>query len=144
MSEHDHIYLDDVYVQAKSFFDEEDKEAHVVELLEPYLRVCKDKGYAWFMYGESLRVLGRAKEALMAFQKSLELMPPEQKGLVYPRMGMLYGDHISPIEAEKWFNQATQNKAETLGWVWILKGCNLALLGSKPTLAFRPYFVWPG
>ena len=129
MHENDQKFLDEIYAQAKSFFnDEGDKEAHIVELLAPYLSICKDKGYAWYMYGESLRVLGRAKEALIALENALEFASSEGKNLIYPRIGMLYSDHISPLEAEKWFQQATQDKATTPGWVWAFRGSNLAHL----------------
>ena len=129
MTEGSQSYLDDIYAQAKCFFEEEGKDAHVVELLEAFLAVRPNHSYGWLMYGDSLRVLGRSKEALPALLKALELAPTEKKGFVCARIGMLCATLGSRIEADDWYKQAIQYEGGTLGWVWIFRGANLTELG---------------
>ena len=127
MTEGSDKQLDDIYIRAKEFFDDKgDKEGHVVELLGPYLNIRTTHSYAWLMYGDSLRVLGRYKEALPALKKGLELAPPEQKGFVCARIGMLCASSGSLTEAEQWYDLAMQSQEETLGWMWIFRGTNFA------------------
>lgn len=100
-------------------------EAHVVELLKPYLKLRPKHGRAWLMYGESLKLLSRIDEAKEAMQQSLQLAPKEKKPAIYGRIGFLYSKHVSMLEAEKWFKMGTDDEYCTYGWVWLLRGVNL-------------------
>lgn len=120
--------LDTVYKLAKNEEHRKDRELHIIELLGPYLKKRPQHAYAWYLYGDSLRVIGRAKDALAAFKRALKLVPLEYKGTVYARMGMLCEEYRSPSEAKQWFNLATQTGQCEVGWIWIYKGGNLASL----------------
>lgn len=123
------IYLDEIFHLADKEADNEHRAIHVVELLQPYLQLRPNHGRAWFIYGECLRVVGRSQEAMDALLKALELAPEQIKSNILGRIGFLCRQHRAPVEAEKWFKQATEKSLKPLGWAWILRGANLAILG---------------
>ncbi len=128
MTEEENKYLDKLFAHAKQEADQEGRESHVVELLTRYLEHRPSHQYAWLLYGDALRVLGRFGEALPALQKALQLAPEDKKDIVCARIGMLYENHRSRAEAEQWYKVALQNAEKQLGWLWILRGANLAVM----------------
>ncbi len=42
---------------------------------------------------------------------------------------MLHEKHKSPKEAEKWYKSATENNSNREGWILVIRGSNLAVLG---------------
>jgi len=122
-------YLNEIFSLADIEADNEHRAIHVVELLQPYLQLRPNHGQAWFIYGECLRIVGRSDEAMDALLKALELAPEQTKSNIFGRIGFLCRQHNSPREAEKWFKQATENSKKPLGWSWILRGANLAIMG---------------
>jgi TPR repeat protein len=122
-------YLDEIFSLSDKEADNDHRAAHVVELLQPYLRLRPNHGRAWFIYGECLRIVGRSQEAMDALLKALEFAPEQIKSNIFGRIGFLCRQHISPMTAEKWFKQATENTQKTIGWAWILRGANLAIMG---------------
>jgi len=99
-------YLDEIFSLSDKEADNDHQAAHVVELL-----------------------LGRSQEAMDALLKALEFAPEQIKSTIFGRIGFLCRQHISPMEAEKWFKQATENTQKPIGWAWILRGANLAVMG---------------
>jgi len=130
MTETEENQLDDIVKRAKSKYkDKGDRESHVVELLAPYLKVRSTHAYAWYMYGDCLRILGRNNEALQALKKALELTQPKDKGLIRLRIGMLFSDSGSLAEAEQWYGQAMEDEECPVGWTWIYRGTNFSKIG---------------
>ncbi|MEK8020581.1 MAG: tetratricopeptide repeat protein [Candidatus Parabeggiatoa sp.] len=120
--------LDEIYHSAREQFDKSDCEIHVVELLGPYLKKRPKHGPAWLLYGDALRIIGRAKQAMDALLTALELAPETEKSYIYGRIGLLCQTYHSPAEAEKWYKRATENESKPVAWLWILRGSNLAAL----------------
>lgn len=121
-------YLDEIFSISDKEAENDHRAAHVVELLQPYLQLRPNHGRAWFLYGECLRIIGRSQEARDALLKALEFAPEKTKSNILGRIGFLCRQHGTPMEAEKWFKQATE-KSQKIGWVWILRGANLAIMG---------------
>ena len=122
-------YLDEIFSRSDKEADNDYRAAHVVELLQKYLQLRPNHGRAWFIYGECLRIVGRSHEAMDALLKALELAPEQTKSNILGRIGFLCRQHRSPIEAEKWFKLATEKPQKPIGWAWILRGANLAIMG---------------
>ncbi|WP_455388920.1 tetratricopeptide repeat protein [Petrachloros mirabilis] len=119
--------LDQLLELAEKESEVDGREIHVVELLRPYLEKRPDHGYAWLLYGDSLRIIGRTTEALAALSRALELAPEGKKYLACNRIAVLHEQLTSQEEAEKWHRKATDSAdAAAPGWLWILRGANLA------------------
>ena len=121
--------LDEIYRIAKQESDKDGREAHVVELLGYYVKFRPKNARAWMLYGDALRVLGRRDDALIALTRAFDMAPQEYKGYIAVSMAMLVEKHISPHEAESWYKMATDTLDPEVGWPWIFRGANLALLG---------------
>jgi len=122
-------YLDEIFSLSDKEAENDHRATHVVELLQPYLQLRPNHGQAWFLYGECLRIVGRSQEAMDALLKALEFAPEKIKSNIFGRIGFLCRQHISPLEAEKWFKQATEKPQKPIGWAWILRGANLTIMG---------------
>ncbi len=123
-------YLKDILNKAKEAVSS-DKNPIAVELLGPYLAECEDDGLAWYLYGDSLRVVGRFEEAKSALEKALCLTPSNKQYGVQVRLGCLFVDMGCFKEAETWFLKATQSKVgKKKGWIWIHRGTNLVVLNN--------------
>ncbi|HID99941.1 MAG TPA: tetratricopeptide repeat protein [Thiotrichaceae bacterium] len=120
--------LDEIYHSAREQFDKSDCEIHVVELLAPYLKKRPKQGPAWLLYGDALRIIGRAKQAMDALLTALELAPEKEKSYIYGRIGLLCQTHHSPAESEKWYKRATETETMPVAWLWILRAYNLTAL----------------
>ena len=108
-----------------------DADAHVAELLGKYLRHRPEHGEAWVIYGESLRVMGRRLEAERALRMAIEYANDREKYPVYVKLGQLYSDS-RPLEAEKWYKEATQSSTALDASLWELRGDNLIKLQKFP------------
>lgn len=121
-------YLNQLFARAKQEADQEGRESHVVELLSQYVQHKPSHQYAWLLYGDALRVLGRFQEAQPALKKALQLSSEDQRDIVCARIGMLYENQRSRAEAEEWYKLALQNAGKQLGWLWVFRGANLAAM----------------
>jgi len=129
MNEYDNSYWDGVFESAESKAEKRCGDVQVVELLKPYVEVRPKHGMAWLLLGDGLRVLGRFAEASEALNRALELAPDAQKSFIYGRLGLLHEKHKSPKEAEKWYKIAVEKDGNREGWILVIRGSNLAVLG---------------
>ncbi len=121
-------WLDELLRQAK-LAHEQEREAVVAELLGPYLERRPDEDYAWFLFGDSLRVLGLTDEAERALLKAVELAPGPD-WVLQLTLAHLYKDAGNHVEAERWFELAAEDEAAAeQAWFWILRGSNLSSHG---------------
>lgn len=121
--------LDNIFQLAHDEYNKDGYEVLIVELLRPYLKLRPDHGSAWLLYGDALRIIGRSSEALPVLKKALDMAPETEKYHIYGKIALLHETYISPIEAKKWYELATECETESLDWLWLLKGANLAVLG---------------
>lgn len=78
------------------------------------------------LYGDSLRVVGRAKDAAFALATALRLAP-ERTQEIGSRMGVLYEERGKRRVAEWWFRRATEPDCKE-DFLWVMRGANLAKL----------------
>jgi tetratricopeptide (TPR) repeat protein len=110
------------------------KEAHhlgkapvVIELLSSYLTQQAEDGFAWFMYGKSLRALGRSSEAIVAIKNTLGYAPENSLPDMHILLGVIYHDSGQFDEAERWYALAAEGDTDSeRGWLWIFRGINFA------------------
>ena len=127
MPEQDH-WLEELLHQAKMAHEQE-REAVVAELLGPYLEYRSQDSYAWFLFGDALRVIGLSDEAERALLKAVELSPGPD-WVLQMTLAHLYKDNGNHVEAEKWFELAAEDDAAAeQAWFWVLRGSNLASHG---------------
>ncbi|MFZ6775723.1 tetratricopeptide repeat protein [Undibacterium sp. Ji83W] len=126
-------FLDEIFAQAKELSEKDHHHAHVVELLEVYIKVRPDHARAWALYGEALKDLGRNKEGLQALTAAYELAPETYKAYVAMQIGVLLKDFQSPKDASPWFEIGCKYSDADSGWPWILRGSNLISLGEFET-----------
>lgn len=105
-------------------------EPFVVEVLAAYLEYHPNDSFAWFAYGDALRVIGRFKEAASALRRALQNAEPDKKPIIRIRLGTVYNARGHRVKAEKWFARAGDSEySSDLDWYWILRGANLAEMG---------------
>ncbi len=122
------VWLDELLNQAKQAHEQE-REAIVAELLGPYLERRPTDDYAWFLFGDSLRVIGLTDEAERALLKAVELSPGPD-WVLQLTLAHLYKDSGNHVEAERWFELAAEDEsAAEQAWFWVLRGSNLASHG---------------
>jgi tetratricopeptide (TPR) repeat protein len=103
-------------------------EAHLIVLLEQYVRRHPDDGVALLAYGDALRVVGRHSEAAALFKVAYESFTgPKVRAELAMSLAMATRT-LAPIEAEQWFSRYLELKNDVPGWAWILRGANLAQL----------------
>ena len=120
---------DKIFSFAKELEKKDNHEATIVALLGPYLEARPKDAAAWFSYGSALRILGRSNEAMQALSTALDLAPPKRKFSVSAQIAILAREYRSPAEAKAWFDRAANDPYCDVGWVWLLRGANLAVLG---------------
>lgn len=113
----------------------DDREAVVIELLTPYVQHRPNDAYAWHMLGDALRIVGRFQESEPTLLRALELAPDSKRVAVRSRLAQLYNDMGRYADAERNYADLTaDDEWGSQGWVWVLRGANLAVLGDH-TLA---------
>lgn len=121
-------WLDELLRLAKEAHEQE-REACVAELLGPYLEHRPNDDYAWFLFGDALRVMGLTDEAERALLKSVELAAGPD-WILQITLAHLYKDSGNFVEAERWFELASEDEnAAEQSWFWVLRGSNLASHG---------------
>jgi tetratricopeptide (TPR) repeat protein len=121
-------WLDTLLTHAKSAHEQE-REAVVAELLGPYLEARPHDSYAWFLFGDSLRVMGLFDEAERALLQAVELTATAD-WVLQLTLAHLYKDCGNHVEAERWFELAAADCAATgQAWFWVLRGANLTSHG---------------
>ncbi len=119
-------HLDHLFGSAKAAYDR-DRFAAAAELLSPYLRHRPGHGFAWFLYGDALRVLGLVHEAERALVRSQELCPAQPWPRV--RLGMVKEQLGHRDAAEQDYAAAAADaEVAAAGWFWVVRGGNLAAL----------------
>jgi tetratricopeptide (TPR) repeat protein len=112
--------------------DKDQHEAHAVELLRCYLEFNPEHNHAWILYGDALRIIGRASDALPALLRAFNISPVKDRVYVASRIAKLMEESGSPKKAKKWY-KIMINACNDLGydeaWPWVLCGANLATLG---------------
>lgn len=98
--------------------------AETAELFAVLVKVDPRDGMCWFNLGESLREIGRLREAEQAFHTARELAPKSRRHAMNARLAMVAAVNGSPTEAERWFRLATSDQ-DCPGWVWLLRASNL-------------------
>lgn len=121
--------LENLLRLAQEAYEQSGPSARVAELLRTYVDVVPDNGLAWFQFGDSLRSIGRYREAEQALLTARGLAPRTHRFAVEARLGMLCSKRDSPRQAEKWFRIATSD-SDCPGWVWCLRGANLLRMES--------------
>ncbi|CCQ90707.1 hypothetical protein NITGR_360045 [Nitrospina gracilis 3/211] len=121
--------LDWIFVQARIEFEIEDKDVTVIELLRQYLEFRKQDAEAWMIYGQALRIIGRARESLEALQVALDLSPEEDQHWVCLEIALLHAFHRSGEEAAMWFDRALSLE-KNLAVLWFEKAENSATLAN--------------
>jgi tetratricopeptide (TPR) repeat protein len=100
--------------------------ASVVELLHPYLKRRPRDGFMWFLFGNSLRLIGLNDEAEIVLQTALEV-GPERRACVLNQWAQLHSAAGRFAEAERCYAEVcNDSEFAHLGFVWILRGANLA------------------
>ena len=127
-------HLDRLFDLAGLAYDDE-RFAAVAELLAPYVRHRATHGYAWFLYGDSLRAIGLVHEAERALTRAQDLCPRQpwprvRLGMVKEQLG-----HRDAAEAD-YAAVADHVDVAAAGWFWIVRGANLAAV-SQLTSAER-------
>ncbi|GHU19750.1 hypothetical protein FACS189475_07510 [Betaproteobacteria bacterium] len=117
---------------AKKFYGKKGSEPHVAELLCHYLKFHKDDINVRRIYGNELRILGRHKESLRELTGIFNKAQGRNKFDIAFIIAECIGNCESWRKAKKWYDIATNlgNELEIdKGWLWVLKGVNLARLG---------------
>lgn len=121
-------WLSELMTQAK-MAHEQGREPLVAELLGRYLERRPDDPDAWFLFGDSLRVMGLTDEAEHALLKAVELSDGPD-WVLQLTLAHLYKDAGNFAEAERWFELAAEDESAcSQAWFWILRGSNLASQG---------------
>jgi len=124
------VNFDQLLESAKKFAND-DKDPIASEILEIYLKNSPENAYAWFLFGDTLRVIGRFNESEKALLKALKIAPIERKYLVQIRLALLYSDSGKFNKAEFYFNKASEdNYFENFGWFWLLRGTNYSAMNN--------------
>lgn len=122
--------LDEIFKWAQSALDRDGGAATAVELLTAYVAERPQHHFAVFLLGDALRELGRFEEAEEMLLRALSCAPPTSRASIMARLGMLKNKHGVLAEAEEWFLRATSDETgKGKGWIWIMRGANLAILG---------------
>ena len=121
--------LDEILKAAQKEMDFDQREIHVIELLRVYLEYRSHDGRSWLSYAECLRLTGRIDESMQAMLTSLGLAPEDKRSAIYGRIGFLCSKYRSPQEAESWYYLGTSSEYCSEGWIWLLRGVNLSVLG---------------
>jgi tetratricopeptide (TPR) repeat protein len=116
--------IESLRARARSSLETRGPCAEAAELYEALVKVDPRDGLAWLNLGDSLRSVGRFREAEEALLTARELAPTANKFTVDARLGMVLSKRGSPLEAEKWFRLATSS-SDCPGWVWVLRAANL-------------------
>ena len=119
-------YLDDLKNRAKEAY-RHDREPFVVEVLGKYLEHRSEDAHAWFLYGDSLRILGRSDEAMQPLLNAARLTSAQNLPKVYSVLAQLRESSGNRQEAEEWYEKGVSTSwGRECGWMWILRGANLA------------------
>jgi len=120
--------LDGLKAQVRAAYDS-DHYAAVVELLPIYLGHRPTDSFAWFMYGDSLRLLKRYSDALAALASAQREAPPQEQWRISSVLAELYKSTGKLDRAEELYQQlVTDRDCENKTWCWILRGANLLKL----------------
>ena len=97
------VQLTEIYSLINEYRDQTDHWAHVVELMDEFLKWRSDSPNSWRIYGEALKNIGRNQEAIQAFNKALELSQDnkDNKILIFYHLGELHKDFSSRYTAER-------------------------------------------
>lgn len=122
--------LDRMFDWARTALRESGREAIAIELLSAYVSQRPLDNYARYLLGDALRAVGRVAEAEHALLQSLSEASEKSRARIMAALGMLKARHGSLDAAEEWFRRATSDDVgRDKGWMWIMRGSNLAVAG---------------
>jgi tetratricopeptide (TPR) repeat protein len=122
--------LDEILLAAESASESPGSEPLVAELLSSYLLQRSRDYEAWLLMGDTLRGLWRFREAEDALHRVRIGASEELQASAMIRLGMVMRDTGRRAEADEWFAEGIRNRRlGEHGWVWILRGANLAVAG---------------
>lgn len=101
--------------------------ARVIALLERYVKRNPDDCKAMLWYADSLRIVGRCREAVELLKATFDQMKPGDRAGIAGRLGMAL-EPIDREQAEEWFRIGTDADPDAPGWLWVFRGANLATL----------------
>jgi tetratricopeptide (TPR) repeat protein len=123
--------LDEIKLMAIAA-DKAKREPSVVVLLQKYLECRPDDAFMWFLFGDSLRVVGQPEQAESALRRALELAP-ERRSHICKALAALFNECGRFAEAEKLYAELCLDPDFTnFGWLWMMRGTNLAAAGELP------------
>jgi tetratricopeptide (TPR) repeat protein len=124
--------LDELLREARAA-NRDDREPVAIELLASYLRHRANDAEAWRIFADALYEVGRFRECERALFRATELGPAEERIDVSLRIARLYYAMGRHAEAERYYLDVTSDKRwSDHGWLWIMRGANLARLGDFP------------
>lgn len=119
-------HLDELLKKGKLAWDE-DRDAAAAELLSRYLMHRPADAFAWFVYGDALRVIGLAYEAERALLRAHDLAPTRWQCVL--QLAMLKQEAGEHASAEAYFRELCEDAdAMRQGYIWIMRGANLTHL----------------
>lgn len=100
--------------------------ARVVVFLESYVRNNPQDQEAVLWYADSLRIVGRCKHAVeMLAPLFAQATGAGNRSAIAARVAMAL-EATDPVQAEEWFGKSVGVTPDAPGWVWVLRGANLA------------------
>jgi tetratricopeptide (TPR) repeat protein len=100
--------------------------ARVIAFLEHYVRSNPDDHETVLWYADSLRIVGRCREAVELLKPTFErTTQPGNRSAMAARIAMAL-EPTNPQQAEEWFSKAIEIDADVPGWISVLRGANLA------------------
>jgi len=124
------IDVEQLRARAEKSLDDFGPSAETAELFRVLVRTDPDHALTWYNRGDSLRSIGRFREAQEALLAARELMPKSNLFIVDTRLALVFSKSGSPADAEKWFRLATSS-TDCPGWVWLLRADNLMRMESS-------------
>jgi len=103
-------------------------EVRLIAHLAKYVAANPQDHKALLWYGDSLRLVGRCKEAIELLTSQFDcVVNPSDKLAFAVRIAMAL-ETTDRKQAEYWFSVGAELDWEASGWLWVLRGQNLAFL----------------
>jgi tetratricopeptide (TPR) repeat protein len=100
--------------------------ARVIAFLEYYVKDNPDDYETVLWYADSLRIVGRCREAVELLKPAFERTSGSgNRSAMAARIAMAL-EPTDPQQAEEWFSKSVEVDVDVPGWVWVLRGANLA------------------
>src|SRR5262245_47085150 len=101
---------DDKLIKIAKKANDEDKYILAIKTIKLYLKRDSKKAFAWYLLGDSLRMIGRWSDAKIALFKALDLNDPKGKFPIYSAIAALFDDMGQYSEALSWYKKLEKDK----------------------------------